>query len=265
MYNFLIVQIRKNSFFYGVFRRVPRHNIIVCSKKMKEYINIQGQYFYIPFIRDALVLISLILCIKNVKKNNPSFIFIYYLIYYLLNISQYIFQINHPEWLAKLYKIELNYLTLFVESFIYSYYIRRLITSNLEKKVIFYTTLLFSSFFIFYYTKFVLIYENLTMSIVFKTQIYECVFILFISSLYLKNLLTRAPNFNLLKEPSFWIVSGITFTILGVLPTISILSSGNKIFSGTYKISYSIYILFYCLNIVMLTKGFLCKPTIIKH
>lgn len=69
------------------------------------------------------------------------------------------------------------------------------------------------------------------------------------------------PNLHLAQEPSFWVVTGLSFVLICTFPLslcINYLYQTNKI---DYSNLYSIFYIFYSLLFLMIIRGHLCKQT----
>ncbi len=78
--------------------------------------------------------------------------------------------------------------------------------------------------------------------------------------IYYYHLFNRAPTFNLLVEPSFWIITGVFFTMsvhIPILLTIDYLH--RKISIGNYRLLFCVTMLCYSVMHLFFIKAFLCS------
>jgi hypothetical protein len=78
---------------------------------------------------------------------------------------------------------------------------------------------------------------------------------------YYTEIFRLKPNLQLAQEPSFWVVTGLSFVLICTFPLslcINYLYQTNKI---VYSNLYSIFYIFYFLLFLMIIRGHLCKQT----
>lgn len=228
---------------------------------MSEYLSLYSKYFYIPILRDVLSLTAFVIALIKIRKDSTLSIFKIYLFWGaigpFLNITLLNSQGNRVYYNFFDSTIDyVNYLFSLIEPFTYYFYINKII--NRKSKLI---SVLFKSYALlnlFLLFKYINIPD--TQKIFFALKLYLCgmTLILFLSYKYYKFIFKEKPYLNLVKEPSFWVVSGITFTITCLIPTL-ILSIRSPMGSVIFKYAYSLITLFYSFNILMLIKAFLCN------
>lgn len=233
---------------------------------MKEYLNTNDFSFYIPMFRDLIVLIGLIIGVINYKKKDPINYFIFYLGYsFFISIFE-IFALEKFNTNKNIYKIwiSFNYFLLFIEPYVYISYLKKILHSNFSKSLF--------SFFMVVYTPLFLLLHILdifhsgrgTWESIIKLHTLEGLLILITAIYFFIRLFKKSESTNLINEPSFWIYTGITFTFVLILPTLSLLNYLKETNINFYNLAYAFYSLIYSLNVLLIIRAFLCKPVITK-
>lgn len=144
-----------------------------------------------------------------------------------------------------------GFIYMYIEYYIYSYLLSKFIKSKLIKK-----TLKLSLVFMFSLGV-ILWFTNLNMiKVISIFSVTESMFLLLCSFYYFYEILYGPPLLQLNKEPSFWIVTGIVFLFICLLPVYLGLGILNKI-DSIQTIDYIGYILI----ILLFLKGISCKPS----
>lgn len=89
----------------------------------------------------------------------------------------------------------------------------------------------------------------------------QAVSLLIPCAFYYTEIFQLKPNLHLEQEPSFWVVTGLSFVLICTFPlslSINYLYQTNKI---VYSNLYSIFFIFYFLLFLMIIRGHLCKQT----
>lgn len=81
---------------------------------------------------------------------------------------------------------------------------------------------------------------------------------------YYRQLFTLFPNLNLMKQPDFWIATGLTFYAIGTLPITFLLNYYEKNDDLLYRQLFSVVYIFYILLYLMILKAYYC-PTGKQH
>ena len=82
--------------------------------------------------------------------------------------------------------------------------------------------------------------------------------------LYYTNLFKGEPTLNLLNEPSFWIVTGLSFFMICTLPYSFFIDYLLKTDFIVYRHLFSIFHIFYILLFIMIIRAHLCRPIAAK-
>jgi hypothetical protein len=89
----------------------------------------------------------------------------------------------------------------------------------------------------------------------------QAVSLLIPCAFYYTEIFKRKPDLHLAQEPSFWVVTGLSFVLICTFPLslcINYLYQTNKIIYSNF---YSIFYIFYFLLFLMIIQGHLCKQT----
>ena len=144
-----------------------------------------------------------------------------------------------------------GFIYMYIEYYIYSYLLSKFIKSMLIKKI-----LRVSLVFMFTLGVFLWL-TNLTMiKVVSIFSVAESILLLLSSFYYFYEILYGPPLLQLNKEPSFWIVTGIIFLFICLLPVYLGLGILNRI-DSIQTIDYIGYILI----ILLFLKGISCKAS----
>jgi hypothetical protein len=101
--------------------------------------------------------------------------------------------------------------------------------------------------------------KQITLQTVFTL---EAVCLIILCIFYFVDLLSNFSSPKLISEPSFWIITGISFFMVCTLP-FSIIS--NYLINSDYKLYiqlFSIFDVFYCLLFLMIIRAYQCRPAI---
>ena len=109
-------------------------------------------------------------------------------------------------------------------------------------------------------SKDIIIYNNLQFSTEAILWEFQAIVLLIPCVIYFVEIF-RSTNINLIKEPSFWIITGLSFFMLSTLPVSFLFYYIVDNHELTYVLS-SIFNLFYILLFIMITRGHLCKKEI---
>ena len=91
----------------------------------------------------------------------------------------------------------------------------------------------------------------------------QAVSLLIICISYYIKIFKDAPDLILLNEPSFWIITGLTFFMLSTLP-FSLISPYLIRNTVLYRNLFSIFFIFYCILFLMIIRAFLCRQVLAK-
>ena len=165
-----------------------------------------------------------------------------------------IFQLHFsPMEQSSLRHLLYNLFTVF-ETFIFAYFLYQIIRSAQIKKL----TIGLFSLFLIYFIKSSLsdgLYHNNDPAVLF-----ECIIIIIPCLTFFRELFTRPEPIDLLKEPSFWLVTGIFFYLATIFPLFLahpwLKGHGlRKVAQGLYSINNFALSITY----LLFTKGFTCR------
>jgi hypothetical protein len=170
------------------------------------------------FTNTSALLVGVFYCYRAI---NPSYLRIFpgYLFVSIaieVFINPYIIAIFHyePFGVHQHYaKVALYNLFTPFELFIFSWFLFQVIQSTFIKKVLIASLLLFSLFFILYSLRTDLGNKANAIGVVL-----ESVIIIIPCLTYYRELFTRSEPVDLLREPSFWLVTGIFFYLATIIP-----------------------------------------------
>lgn len=170
--------------------------------------------------------------------------------YFLLLLHSKPFGIHQQYATLTLY----NLFTPF-ELFMFSWFLFQVIQSSLIKKVLIISLILFSFFFIFYSVQTDIGKKNNVIGVVL-----ESVIIIIPCLAYYRELFTRSEPVNLLREPSFWLVTGIFFYLATIIP-FYVASSYfvDHGMAGVAKSLSSINNFALVITYMLFVKGFTCR------
>lgn len=101
------------------------------------------------------------------------------------------------------------------ELFVFSWFLFRIIQSPLIKRLLILSLMLFSLFFIISSSN-----SHIAKSININSVILECIIIIIPCFSWYRELFTRDEPVNLIREPAFWLVTGIFFYLATIIPLI---------------------------------------------
>jgi hypothetical protein len=82
--------------------------------------------------------------------------------------------------------------------------------------------------------------------------------------LYYCEMFFKKPYENLLNQPEFWIISGLSIFMLSTLPFSLLTNHLISIDRSLFEYLYSIFNIFYCILFVFILKGFKCNSRVFK-
>jgi hypothetical protein len=202
------------------------------------------------------------------KKNLDELkIFKPYLILYIITQLAYFISVGffyRSQWYTKVViiarSIDLVF-TLF-EFFIFFTYIKRVLEEKYKKSILW---IIFGAF---YLSVAIFAIENLLINgqLIMLQNCYtaQAIALLILCTLYFFKLFQSPPVLNLLNEPSFWVVTGLTFCLLSTLPFSFYLNTLVKKNYVLYSQAFSIIYIFYILLFLMIARASICKKAILK-
>ena len=108
----------------------------------------------------------------------------------------------------------------------------------------------------------VLIVDRFSLEVLQNAFILQAILLLFLCVLYFLKIFNSKPTLDLINEPSFWIITGLTCCLLCTFPLTLLL---NNIFQKNYLLYshlFSIFYFFYVILFIMIIRASLCKNSI---
>lgn len=221
--------------------------------------------FYTSFFVFSCLLFTLIVGLKNYKKNRLYNFFYIYVIsaFLLLSFNQFIFTglLNLQGTTIVICIETINLIFAFIEYVVFYIFFSAILNSNTAQILMKFFTYLFTVITIVFLIRICDpgISKHLTRRFVDMAISLELLFIAYLCVTYFYELLNRNPIINLLQSPSFWIISGLFFYCILIPPFFlvsEILIIENIVI---YHIFFAIhYISFGCLFLTI-AKAFSCK------
>jgi hypothetical protein len=231
---------------------------------MKElWLGFEYQFYTNLLCFVTAVLSSTVTFLRRPSSNNLFVFRYYFLAYSFLTLISYIsFFKFSDDWDYIIDRIHLNGDILFTvfEFYVFSNYIRTYIPSSIHNlnSAFFYISA--ASLYLFP----ILSGSYMTGPNLIILFCIQAVSLLIICAYYFINTFKKVQIVNLLTEPSFWIVTGLTFFMLSTLPFSLISASLIKKDWNLFVYLFSIFYIFYTILFIMILKGYLCKPVIAK-
>lgn len=154
----------------------------------------------------------------------------------------------------------IDYFSTLIELLIFVHFFMFAIESQRFKNIL----IIITALFVFYY--FVELYfdKRFSRSISETTQsrVYtiESLILLIPCFVYFYELFKRPPTLNLKQEPSFWIVSGLSFFVTCTLPYSLLENYLRENYLYLMTTLYSVFYIFYILLLLMIIKAYTCNP-----
>lgn len=226
--------------------------------------NIGSLAFYIWGILYLVTITGLIVATTKRKKNSLLKNFIVYFAFFLFDIIGCdIYQLFFNK-LNFRYDEYIDYLFTLVELLIFSIFFYNILNNTILKKLIQVITLAFILFAIVSILTNKYFYYAISQQARNRIYTIEAIVLIFYCVFYYIGLFKKSIYPDLINEPSFWIVTGISFFMICTLPysLMEIYLLKNFKLIG-YQL-YSIFYVFYILLFIMIIKGFYCKPNLAK-
>jgi hypothetical protein len=226
-----------------------------------------SESFYTSPISFLIAIVGLILCITHKPKHKPlrriPLYFLSHVITYMTFIIHGVFFIQSPlHNIFLLVNAISDYLLTIIEFYIFISVIECSIQHRVHiikalKKMfgLLAITLAVNDFFLFTELK------QSSLYILFTAQAIGLIVASFFYYVYLFRL---PPISDLKNQPTFWIITGISFFMICTLPysiAINYLQESNPFIT---KYLFSIFYVFYCLLFLMIIKALLCNSAICK-
>lgn len=229
---------------------------------MDDIIQFWSRGYFTQAISLFISIIAFLVAINKRKKNSQHNLLILFLSSYIVCQIVAIIDVsinhngNRPE--IRFLFFLLDFSITIIELVVFTVLIRIFILNEKMKIVLRYLPIIFFTFLIATF----IIKANFNFSQPFIQQVFtiQAFFLIIPCIFYYIDLFNREPSLELLNEPSFWIVTGLSFFMVCTLP-FSIF--GEYIMRSNYKLYlelFSIFNIFYCLLFVMIIRSYLCKP-----
>jgi hypothetical protein len=223
------------------------------------------QYIKDTYFTSVLVFfISLIgFFLTMITKNKGLKMFAYYFLAYFLGQLYFFFSstvINGNYYSIIRIGILYDYLFTIFEFTLFYLFIKRSINHPTANIILKWAAFIYYMVHLLFFLPKIFLHKNVVPQFVVQTSfIIQASFLLIFCVVYYYYLFKEKPELNLLLEPSFWIVSGLTFCMISTLPLTFILNNVMKN-NYTWGINlYAIIYIFYILLFLMIIRGLLCK------
>ena len=237
---------------------------------MEALFNHFSSQFYTDLTVFVVAIIALRISIINREKHYLLRLFPYYFIAYIILIL--ILFIHTIFFVDSSFSHEMqnidgysDYIFTLIEFMIFMHFLYNIISSTSRKKIMLFLIVLFLALYVFYFAKDLLIYGNIKPDTVTIVYTFESTILLIPSLFYYFQLFTKPPTINLIKESSFWVVTGIFFSMICSLPYCII---ENYMRKNNYEIAtqlFSIFYVLYSLLFLMIIKAYLCENNSVKY
>lgn len=213
--------------------------------------------FYMPVVWLALLLTALFISLYKIR--NKTFIFLP--VYFCASLAQAIIFYFHSK--EEVGDQRVNEITIFIFTIIeVAIFLNIVHKATRHPKLKFLTVYSFYGFALFCIL--ILVIKGISERILVYQFLAESVILLPSYIIYLLELYKLPPTFLLQKEPTFWVITGVLFFIVGTAPLVVIefyiLKTRAEIFQQLQLINY----MFYSLLTLMIIKGYICIPRLKK-
>jgi hypothetical protein len=194
------------------------------------------------------------------------FYFIAYIILTLIFYINVISYINSPSnQNISIMVTGSDYIFTLIEFLIFMHFFYNIINSTSKKRLIALLITLFLLVYISYLANDLILYRNIKTDTVTIVYTLESAVLLIPSIFYYFQVFTNPPTINLRKESSFWVVTGIFFSMICSLPYCIIENYLRKINSSLYVQLFAILYILYCLLFLMIIRAYLCQNQHFKY
>lgn len=223
-----------------------------------------ASYYTFPLATLAAFIGFIIFLLKRKTKAHTQLFLYYFAGYVALNLiytaSALLVTNSSRHTFLKIDRFSEFTFTLF-EFLVFFVFFKRTLSVNAYRKSLAIAGLLFFSV-----SFSLLIYQI----IYFDTAQLWCVHLLFnlqalslllLSIFYYLEIFKRKQSLELLKEPSFWVVTGLSFVLICTFPLSLCINYLYKSDRANYHALYSLFYISYFMLFLMIIQGHLCKPT----
>jgi hypothetical protein len=229
------------------------------------------RYWKGNYYTDGLVLLMAIVAIVVISKNKLKTIniFTYYFAAFIILKSFYFSHalfISNTSFHHTMVSIDYyaDYIFTLFEFYIFVSFFKTILGSSVDQKIL---KWIFWCFSVIGIT--ILIHDVISYGYPEKVNLHSLFIVQAISllvpcTLYYIHLFKDEPTLNLLNEPSFWIVTGLSFFMVCTLPYSFFIDYLLKTDILLYGHLFSIFHIFYLLLFTMIIRAHLCKPIATK-
>ncbi len=220
--------------------------------------------FFTDFFAATIALVACYVWLK--EKPSPKYfvLFPYYFIYYFLLLILFYANLIFSKILPVGFFVQSDYIFSIFEYITFSVFFQSIFLLRRNRIFLRVLFVLFILFAIFSLVRDYTNYNFLQHTTHIRVYVLEGILLVTLCICYYTELFTVAPIIKLSSSSTFWIVTGIFFTMLCSLPfnffEEYLLNSNMELYYQLYSINY----VFYGLLFIMLIKGRLCKLQEIK-
>lgn len=221
----------------------------------------RNSYYSIPFgVLIVIIGIGVILLKNNQKKLTHIFIY-YFIAYFILSVimsAHSLLGLRYHFVIGLICRFSDCIFTVF-EFVLFSVFFKKILKGAPFKRILRILFVIFSVA-----SGFILIYDTYLVgapkwSSIFFLYNIEAISLLILCIFYYVEIFRRTPILNLLQEPSFWVVTGLSFVMISTLPfsllSDYIINSDKPLFYNLFSLFY----IFYSLLFLMIVRGHLCR------
>ncbi len=221
-------------------------------------------YYTTPFAYlISIIGIAIMLLKRDIKQLTD--IFIHYLIGYLVlgvTFSTSVLLPKHSDLMLSLIVRFVEYSFTIFEFLIFSFFFIKVLQSTTHKMIL----RIIRTLFLFLVTA-ALAYDffsfgTIRWRTIFFQYTLQAFSLLVPCTFYYTEIFKYSPRPNLLNEPSFWVVTGLSFMLLSTLPFSLFCNYWFKMDLSLSRALSSLFYIFYALHFLMIIKGHLCKQKI---
>jgi len=228
---------------------------------MKVIWNLWLQMFFTQVIAALVSLFGLIISLKRKNRQFKYFPF-YFGLYFLVNILWYISPIlpTSFEKITQSMAICLDHFFTFLEFFVFLNYMKSNTQNVFIQKSYKYLLVIFSLVFFYATIHDIILFKQITSETKNSAYTVEAILLIIPGIFFLKKYFQDGSKISFMKDPDFWIITGILFTMICTLPYSFLENYISHQYHNLLPATYSIFYVFYILLFLMIIKGILCKP-----
>ncbi len=225
---------------------------------VNDLLNYWRQAYYTIPIAGLVSIVGIIVFLSGKRRNKSTYIFIYYFVGYVILMLTYNLDALYKRAQYRTIPLFIDYLFTMFEFFIFLSFFKKVLHPRFHKtlKVI---TYLFTTIGILIFSYNVYLYGYPILNSVIYLFNLQAVCMLIPCTIYYLEVFRLISIPNLLQEPSFWIVTGLSFVLISTLPLSLFCTYLHKLDFSLFLNLFSLFYLFYSLLFLMIIKGHLCK------